>query len=107
MIENGFNPITSDLLVSDTVVCLKVERRLSANLEIYLECKISDKNIKVLGRTIPGFTYKELMANKPIDESVTKLVSISGEIIFRNMLFIYGRIIDLNFIRFEFVCELC
>ena len=93
--------------MSDTIVCLHVERRMSANLEMYLECNISERNVKIIGRLTPGLSMEEFITKKPTEESITKLVSISGEIIIRNIILVYGKIIDLNFIKFEFVCELC
>ena len=80
---------------------------MSANLEVYFECNISERNVKIIGRLSPGLTIDDLINQKKHDEQITKLISISGEIILRNIILVYAKIIDINFIRFEFVCELC
>lgn len=80
---------------------------MSANLEVYFECSISERNVKIIGRLSPGLTIDDLINQKKHDEQITKLISISGEIILRNIILVYAKIIDINFIRFEFVCELC
>jgi hypothetical protein len=33
--------------------------------------------------------------------------NITGETIQRNLLIIYAKVVDINFIKFEFTCELC
>lgn len=67
---------------------------------------------------MPGFAYKDIV---PIEEGkscqslglneqiayYTDLKSLSSEVIHRDRLFIYGKIVDINFIKFEFVCDLC
>ena len=88
------------------MVCCQCTRLLSANLEIYLECQISEKTVKVLGMTVPGFQYEDILT-KRIEDKITRIVAIHGDVIQRNRLFVYARVIDLNFIKFEFVCELC
>lgn len=105
-VENGFNQLTSQLLSNNIVVCCQCTRHLSANLEIYLECHISEQTVKVLGMTVPGFQYEDILPSK-IEDQITRIVAISGEVIQRNRVFVYARVIDLNFIKFEFVCELC
>ena len=80
---------------------------MSANLEMYFECNISERNVKIIGRLTPGLSVEEFISKKQTEDSITRLVSISGEIIIRNIILVYGKIIDLNFIKFEFVCELC
>jgi len=59
-IEKGFSPITSSLLSNNIIVCVLCERRLSANLEIFLECTINEETVRVLGKTLPGFSYEDL-----------------------------------------------
>ena len=63
-IENGFCPITSNLLVSDSIVCLHIERRMSANLEVYFECNISERNVKIIGRLTPGISVEDIVSSK-------------------------------------------
>jgi hypothetical protein len=63
-VENGFCALTGNLLVSDTIVCLHVERRMSSNLEMYFECNISERNIKLIGRMMPGLSLEEFYNKK-------------------------------------------
>ena len=80
--------------------------------------EIKPTHVKVIGRLVPGFTYKDIV---PVEqgkicenlgpneqtEYYTNLNSLSSEVFLRKRLFIYGQIVDINFIKFEFVCELC
>jgi len=38
---------------------------------------------------------------------VTMLNTFNGEVIQRNKMYVFCRIVDINFINFEFLCELC
>lgn len=117
-IENGFSEITSHLISSHLVVCVKAKRYLTSNLEIFVMAEIDRSSVKVLGCLVPGFSYKDIVPveigtvcenlgpNEQI-EFYTNLDSLSSEKITRKRLFVYGRIVDINFIKFEFVCELC
>ena len=116
-IENGFQDITSSLLSSYLVVSIRGKRYFSSNLEIFLQVEIERKNVSVIGRLVPGFTYKDIVPVEmgktkdlgPNEQSTyfTNLSTLSSEVIQRNRIYVYGRIVDINFIKFEFVCDLC
>ena len=108
----------STLLSSHLVVCIKGKRYLSSNLEIFVMTEVKATNVKVLGRLVPGFSYQDIVPVEigkscenlgPNERSVffTSLRTLVGSTLQRNRLFVYGRIVDINFIKFEFVCELC
>jgi hypothetical protein len=51
LIEEGFSPLTQQLLDPNLVVLfMGVKRVLSNNLEIYIETKINENHIAVIGR---------------------------------------------------------
>ena len=47
--EDGFSPLTSQLLTQRIVVVLRAERKLSSNLEIYLSVTILPHTVFILG----------------------------------------------------------
>ena len=54
--EDGFSPLTSLLLSTSNhyiIVIQQAKRYLSSNLELYLEIKISQSNIRIIGKFIP------------------------------------------------------
>jgi hypothetical protein len=103
LIEEEFCALTSILLSSSYVVIIKNARRvLSNNLEIYLETVITNENLMILGKE--GIIHD---ANTINDKEYSMINFISPEIITRNRLLINGRVSDINFIKFEFVCQLC
>ena len=63
--ENGCSEITPLLLGNHNVVCCRGRRQLSNNLEIFIMVEISSTNVKVIGRLVPGFPYKDTV---PIEE---------------------------------------
>lgn len=114
LIEEGFSPLTSLLLSTSNhyiIVIQEARRMISSNMEVYVQVKISTSNIKIIGKFISMLQQnpfldldKEAMAE---NRRMTMLNQISPEIITRNTLNIRVRIIDINFIKFEFVCLLC
>ena len=117
--EKGFSTITSNLLSAHNVACIRGKRYLTSNLEIFLKAEIVHEKVKVIGRLVPGFIYKDII---PIDTakkqktllgpneqstSYTMLSEISASLIMRQRLYIYAKIVDILFIKFEYVCSNC
>jgi hypothetical protein len=76
---------------------------LSSNLEIYLESKIDSDSITIIGK--PSCRHFEKPSRETLnDQPLTMINYISPEIITRNKLLVNGRVTDINFIKFEFVC---
>ncbi|CDW80496.1 UNKNOWN [Stylonychia lemnae] len=108
LIEEGFSNITQNLLIGPTIVVLHYpKRQLSSNLEIYLETKINEQSIHIIANPEQNFLSPKQCIQDFKDQQLTMINYISPEIITRNQLLIKARIIDINFIKFEFVCQLC
>eukprot|EP00347_Sterkiella_histriomuscorum_P016140 403354333 len=80
---------------------------MSSNLEIYLETKICVQNINTLGKPADNLLEDRTAIQDFKDQNITSINFISPEIVTRNTLLIKARIIDINFIKFEFTCQLC
>jgi hypothetical protein len=57
LVENGFSSITSSLLQTGLILCLRATKRLSANLQIYTECEVSKENVFIVGQVIKDYQY--------------------------------------------------
>eukprot|EP00347_Sterkiella_histriomuscorum_P014248 403361608 len=79
---------------------------MSSNLEIYLETKICVQNINTLGKPADNLLEDRTAIQDFKDQNITSINFISPEIVTRNTLLIKARIIDINFIKFEFTCQL-
>ena len=77
------------------------ERKISNNLDIYSQLKLSRDNLKVLGRVTEE--VNDFEANNRIQ--LLKQVSVNS--IIRHMIKVCGFIVEINFIKIQYRCDKC
>ena len=91
-----------NFILKDSVALVRnAERKISNNLDIYCQLQMFQTNFKVIGKVT------EEVSDFANTNRIQLLKSIPSEQIIRYMIKVCGFIVEINFIKIRYQCDVC